>query len=835
MQYLLHRILSLNLIHRRYYLVAAVLAIFFFLNSSYVSYSYYGDTSDDEEKPIVQQIGMSLSQTYIYVTNDSDLDSQTGGTYIIEDLVITEAGPEGHGIHIKNTTHPFIIRNCAVSGIDSGSGILFYKVSNASLDNVECEENSGAGISILASQNISIINSVCSENVDGIELVDETTNITIRNSTCEFNSEYGVYVGTFVTENIIKNCTFVENYIDVKDDDGSKTNFFNLNFYSSYEGVDINPEDMIGDSPHEIIGAAGNEDIQPVMIPRDRDPVKWTHTPPDPYIMEYGDSLYFEMGAIIYGGLGGWTINNSDFSISTEGVLTEAVWLPVDEYNLNVTVSNNYEFTISHSFTVEVEDTITPEWEEIPTDQYVELGDFFIFDIFAYDLSIPLLYAISDNENFTINPSNGFITNGTTFTAVYNYTLEVAVRDFQNNWNNETITIYAVDTTPPHWIENPTDQTLEYDTPFAYDVNATDYSGVSDFGLYNLTYFNITATGIITNVTLLPVGDYLLEIWTNDTLGNILNHTITIHVIDTTPPIWISGPSNQIIEYGNVLDVTFEAWDPSGISFWTVNDTSNFDATSIGKIFNRVDLERTIYSLRVTCYDTYMNGISADITITVQDTKSPVWVVFPSNNTIELGVHVDIALQASDPSGLDVWWIESESPFSVDSTGLVTNTTPLEVDEYAVTIKVNDTLGHELSGFFTIEVVDTTPPTWYTQQSEFIIEYPDAVDIELDVRDLSDIADWSTNNTAFFTITTDGRLQSSVTLSPDRYIVEITATDDYGNSASIVMIIHIINKLVGFYIIAGVAGFGFILGFIIIVKLFSPKRGRFGFEKGGAT
>ncbi|MGY5881433.1 MAG: right-handed parallel beta-helix repeat-containing protein [Candidatus Thorarchaeota archaeon] len=770
-----------------------------------------------------------LAASPIYVTNDTELLTAAGSDYVFEDLIIDVAGPEGFGIQITNTTTPFVIRNCTVIGIDGG--IYLGTVHNATLENVICDDNSGIGITIYDSWNITISNTTCSSNHDGIRLTYDTSNVTISNSSVEYNSEYGVYIDTSSFDNNIQNSSFVENLYDAWDDHSSGSSTFYHNFYSYYDGIDVDPRDQIGDTPCEI-GGAYNQDPQPLMLPNDRYPISWTDTPPNPYYVEYGERIEYDIDAVAYGGLDDWTVNSSFFDVSEDGVLTEAAWLPVGVYNLNVTISNLYAYSLEFIFSLVVEDTVSPEWVETPVDQYIEVGDSFSYDLNATDLSIPLWYNISGSIDFVIDPSTGIFTSSTPLTQVDTYLLTATSRDSQLNFRNTLFTLHVVDSTPPEWVEDPIHQTLEFDTPFVFDLNATDYSSISAFGINDTEHFVINIDGVITNATYLDIGVYPLGVWVNDTYGNTREHTIIVNIVDTTSPVWVITPTNQYVELGNDLSAQFSAWDSSGIGYWTVNNTSLFDASSTGVIMSFGGLEISNYSLSVTCYDIYGNGITADFIVTVNDTLAPIWIAPLTDLNVEKGVSMSYSLRAADPSGLVSWLIAGSTPFSVDSAGLVTNTTSLEVDTYVLVISVSDSLGHTLQDSLTVEVVDTTPPTWLFQEYEFNILSSDNFDILLEVEDLSDIVEYSLNDTIHFSVTSDGRLQSSGLLGQGVYVVEVTATDYYDNSASITLTIIVTDSVTGYLIITGIVVVVFISGVGLIILLFDPKRGRFGLSKG---
>jgi hypothetical protein len=113
------------------------------------------------------------------------------------------------------------------------------------------------------------------------------------------------------------------------------------------------------------------------------------------------------------------------------------------------------------------------------------------------------------------------------------YGLQIFVNDTHGNVQHASIIITVADTTLPSWVTTPENQVIEYGEAFIYDLDATDLAGISTWWL-NSTDFAIDAEGIITNATVLAVGVYGLQIFVNDTHGNVLSGVITVTVDEPT-------------------------------------------------------------------------------------------------------------------------------------------------------------------------------------------------------------------------------------------------------------------------------------------------------------
>ena len=175
----------------------------------------------------------------------------------------------------------------------------------------------------------------------------------------------------------------------------------------------------------------------------------------------------------------------------------------------------------------------------------------------------------------------------------------------------------------PAWLEPPTNQQVEYGNPFHYDLNASDPSGLAHWWLNDSVHFSVDSQGVISNITSLDILRYNLRISVCDVYGNTLCSDFQIHVEDTTPPIWVFEPTDIELVFGAALNYKIEAWDVSGISLWTVNDSSNFAVDETGYITSISPLLESVYGLRVTVYDNFMNSLFTDFRIMIQDPSNP--------------------------------------------------------------------------------------------------------------------------------------------------------------------------------------------------------------------
>ncbi|MBD3159107.1 MAG: hypothetical protein GF309_10000 [Candidatus Lokiarchaeota archaeon] len=166
-----------------------------------------------------------------------------------------------------------------------------------------------------------------------------------------------------------------------------------------------------------------------------------------------------------------------------------------------------------------------------------------------------------------------------------------------------------------------------------------------------------------------------------------------------------------------------------------------------------------------------------------EDTTPPTWTHELEDEYIECGTSFRYDINASDLSGIDSWWVRDSSYFTVDSTGTVENSSNLLVGVYSICISVNDTAGNVATGWFTLFVVDTTPPEFLEKPSQLVLEYGENLIYQFHAIDLSELDEWCVNDTIHFEVN-DGVLVNATPLPSGQYGLLLSVTDIYGNTQS---------------------------------------------------
>jgi parallel beta-helix repeat protein len=394
--------------------------------------------------------------------------------------------------------------------------------------------------------------------------------------------------------------------------------------------------------------------------------------------------------------------------------------------------------------------------------------------------------------------------------------------------------MFPPDQTTISWVESPISWVIDLGESFRYDLNATAYAGIDYWWLNDTAFFDIDQSGIITNTTFLPLGVFVLHIMVNDTIGYSLSGVFTVTIEDESPPTWSELPTDQIIGYEEFLHYDLNATDMSGLQTWWLNDTTRFAINENGLVTIVSLLSVGTYGIHVWVNDTCDNVLDGEFRVMVIDTVPPSWTLPPSDQIAEMGEPLISILNATDPAGLHMWWLNETSHFTIGENGIITNTSILVVGVYGLQVSVNDTLGNVLSDEFTIFIVDTTLPEWLVPVTDQHLEYGEGLEYQLLAFDISGIDHWSLNDTMNFHIGTSGLITNKTALDSGQYGLLITVLDPYGNELSAELTVFVgeeittpttsgfgdINPILPYIVGAVLAG----ASIVIIIVVFFKKR-----------
>ncbi|TFH07152.1 MAG: hypothetical protein E4H14_09160 [Candidatus Thorarchaeota archaeon] len=575
--------------------------------------------------------GIYASGSFFNVVNNVLTDNEWRGISIegCYESTFTHNYIEGsyEGIWFSHCSYSTLSQN-SITGSDWG---IWFEESNENMisqNSITMMVQFGIVLSMDSSVNTLYLNEI---SVDLDAFYDEFTGIVLDSSTSENN----------VTMNyILHEGPSPEYFVAMRDDcTYSRGNIIDRNWYEDYSGHDIGGG--IGDDPYDIYGAAGNSDLHPLIYPPFAP--TWVEPPTDQVIDYWNQPFIYNLNATAPTAIT-WTLNNTvQFTVNSNGIVQSITDLPVGVYGLRIKVTNLYGIYITGSFQLTMQEISQPEWIVGPMDINLNYGDELDYGFIAADDSGIADWAINDTTNFELSAThlnvtgyvNGWqllqITNTTTLVAGV-YPLNVTITDPYGNSLSGLFTITILsqeqDLEPPVWVIAPADQILEFNTSFQYFLSANDLSGIESWIINNTLHFTIFAiyyqggsTVVITNSTNLIPGIYPLNITVFDFNGNELSAIFTVTVEpqtqDTTSPIWIVAPINEVIDDVDSFEQRLGAWDSSGIDRWWLNDTAHFTLDGQGLIRNATVLESGVYRLEVRAYDPFDNFCTATFTVTV--------------------------------------------------------------------------------------------------------------------------------------------------------------------------------------------------------------------------
>ncbi|MGY5880783.1 MAG: hypothetical protein RTV31_11060, partial [Candidatus Thorarchaeota archaeon] len=327
---------------------------------------------------------------------------------------------------------------------------------------------------------------------------------------------------------------------------------------------------------------------------------------------------------------------------------------------------------------------------------------------------------------------------------------------------------------------------------FEYSIGATDLSGIDTWWLNDTTHVNIT-NGILSQLHTIPCGVFPLELFVNDTQGNIRSASFTL-TVSIDPPFWIVNPTDQIAEFTHEFEYSIIAYAPGGFGEWWVNDSANFDIDEVGVVTNATFLEIGTYGLFVTATDVWGQTISTEFSVVIQDTIGPTWTDVPDEIHLECNSTLNVDLEASDPSGVSHWSLNDTEHFTVTKTGRLAIAAGIDPGMYGLAVTAYDSYYNTRTCIITIYVSESSAPTWLEEPADQTSEFGSEFTYQLHAEDITAIETWWLAGTTCFLIDETGRITNATCLQVGDYSLTAWVSDTLGNARSSSIIIHVIDS-----------------------------------------
>jgi hypothetical protein len=275
---------------------------------------------------------------------------------------------------------------------------------------------------------------------------------------------------------------------------------------------------------------------------------------------EYGEYPYAELWVESTADIDSWWIDDTsvfDIVGNQESAFVYTMNPPdVGIYEIWVHVNNTAGYEEEDWFNIHVNDWTSPHWTTAPEDQTLEFGEQLRYQLNADDLAGLKEWSLTGSTQFVVD-SNGEITSVQT-PAVGEYSLEVSVIDNNYNTLSTTLHVSVQDTIAPQWDETPQDQTMTYGSPFVYDLNASDLSGILSWWVDN-PEFCVEWKGCVRNLIPLAHGDHGVTVYVSDIHGNVLQgqFIVTVEYLDgITEPDGTPGILEIVVPFGGGVVAT---------------------------------------------------------------------------------------------------------------------------------------------------------------------------------------------------------------------------------------------------------------------------------------
>lgn len=231
-------------------------------------------------------------------------------------------------------------------------------------------------------------------------------------------------------------------------------------------------------------------------------------------------------------------------------------------------------------------------------------------------------------------------------------------------------------------------------------------------------------------------GAFVVHLTVYDAAGNSGMDTVTITVLDTTPPVAAAGASQTVL-HGTVvtLDGTGSTDNVGIVAYWwTFNDTVpvNLSGAVVQWRFNTTGA----YVVTLHVMDAAGNQATATTTITVtRDTIPPSAYAWPGG-TIYPGMSWTFNANGStDNVGIASYtWTFTDNGVPVTLHGQQATYTFTHVGDYAVTLTVADFDGNTANATTTVHVIAVPLVTYAHDSTHFTIGFPSAWAVQPDAQ-----------------------------------------------------------------------------------------------------
>ncbi|TFF95131.1 hypothetical protein EU546_03835, partial [Candidatus Thorarchaeota archaeon] len=263
-------------------------------------------------------------------------------------IVDNEFEANSYGIYVSNTVSLVNLNDITGS---TNAGIFAEYSQFLDIYENTITQNTGDAIHLRNTEGFYLYQNNCSDNGGHGLLLEECQGPYDHMGSDWFlanifsHNEYGVYLD----ENTV-DCGFQDNVFRGRTADAvdlGTGNVFERNTWWGYTGYDLN-HDGLGDTPYVF---TNNQDPAPEF------PLHWI-TPPEDQTIAVGNPFIYDLDAESYWPDIQWSINDTKFTVNSDGLIENVTPLVEEFYALQVTVQGGG--VISEAFTLTTQDVLPP-------------------------------------------------------------------------------------------------------------------------------------------------------------------------------------------------------------------------------------------------------------------------------------------------------------------------------------------------------------------------------------------------------------------------------------------------------------------------------------------
>ena len=376
------------------------------------------------------------------------------------------------------------------------------------------------------------------------------------------------------------------------------------------------------------------------------------------------------------------------------------------------------------------------------------------------------------------------------------FVVTLNVTDAAGHWGIDMMTVVVNDITPPAANAGP-DQDVDAGTLMHFfGGDSYDNDGVANYTWTFMDVTPVTLHGERPSYRFYRLGTYQVTLEATDAAGNRATDTMTVTVVDLSPPSADAGP-DQTVDEGSIVAFNGDgSSDIIGIVDWTwslVYDSEEVLLHGMSVVFEFG--VPGVYVVTLNVVDAAGNWASDTLTVIVKDVTPPVAHAGP-DRTVNAGepVMFDGSGSTDNVGVINYTWSFDEGSGIVLLYGVSTSFTFKVPGTHTVMLRVADETGRWHEDSVAVTVIDISPPTADAGPDRRV---PVGSDVQLD-GSLSTDNEGITAHTWTFTYDGQARtLQGAViSFTFDKagvYELALTVSDLAGNTGVDAVVITVVG------------------------------------------